>query len=101
MIIIVSIYLNGRCFLFVLIVIWEKSYISWYRSNILVLSFSMFSKILICYLVYSIFENELYYSLFKLGTKDIEILNNDFKKAYKNYLENQIKSVFLLKILAN
>ena len=29
------------------------------------------------------------------------MLNNDFKKAYKNYLENQFKSNFLLKILAN
>jgi predicted GTPase len=29
--------------------------------------------------------------------KWLEILNNDFKKAYKNYLENQFKSSFLLK----
>ncbi len=28
------------------------------------------------------------------GTNDIEILNNDFKKTYKNYLENQLKSNF-------
>jgi len=41
------------------------------------------------------------YPLFKLGTKDIEILNNEFKKAYKNYLEIQFKSSFLLKKLAN
>jgi len=49
------------------------------------------------YTVYSKSENELYYLLVKLGTKDIEILNNDFKKVYKNYLENQFKSSFLLK----
>ena len=49
------------------------------------------------YTVYSIFENELYYSLFKLRTKDIEILNNDFKKSYIECLENQFKSSFLLK----
>lgn len=47
------------------------------------------------YTVYSRSENELYYPLFKLGTKDIEILNNDFKKAYKNYLENQFKAIKL------
>ena len=40
-------------------------------------------------------------TLFKLGTKDIEILNNDFNKAYKNYLKNQFKFIFLLKSLAN
>ena len=37
------------------------------------------------------------YQLFKLGTKDIEVLNNDFNKAYKNYLENQFKSSFFVK----
>ncbi len=42
-----------------------------------------------------------FFTLFKLGTKDIELLNNEFKKAYKNYLENQFKSDFLLKKLAN
>lgn len=47
------------------------------------------------YTVLSKSENELYYPLFKLGTKDIEILNNDFKKAYKNYLENQFMAIKL------
>ena len=47
------------------------------------------------YTVLSRSENELYYPLFKLGTKDIEILNNDFKKAYKNYLENQFMAIKL------
>ena len=47
------------------------------------------------YTVLSRSENELYYPLFKLGTKDIEIINNDFKKAYKNYLENQFMAIKL------
>lgn len=47
------------------------------------------------YTVYSKSENELYYPLFKLGTRDIEILNIDFKKEYKNYLENQFKAIKL------
>ena len=47
------------------------------------------------YTVLSKSENELYYPLFKLGTNDIEILNNDFKKAYKEYLENQFKAIKL------
>ena len=47
------------------------------------------------YTVYSRSENELYYPLFKLGTKNVEILNNDFKKAYKEYLENQFKAIKL------
>ena len=47
------------------------------------------------YTVYSKSENELYYPQFKLGTKDIKILNNDFKKAYKNYLENQFMVIKL------
>lgn len=37
------------------------------------------------------------YPLFKLGKKNIEVLNNDFNKAYKNYLENQLKSSFFVK----
>lgn len=45
------------------------------------------------YTVLSRSENELYYPLFKLGTNDIEILNNDFKKEYKEYLENQLKAL--------
>ena len=45
------------------------------------------------YTVLSRSENELYYPLFKLGTKDIEILNNDFKEEYKNYLKNQLKEL--------
>lgn len=47
------------------------------------------------YTVYSKSENELFYPLFKLGTKDIEILNNDFKKSYKKYLENQFMAIKL------
>ena len=31
------------------------------------------------------------------GTNDIEILNNDFKKAYKSYLEKHFKSSFFVK----
>ena len=40
-------------------------------------------------------ENELFYPLFKLGTKNVEKLNDDFKKAYKEYLENQFKAIKL------
>ena len=47
------------------------------------------------YTVLSKSENELFYPLFKLGTKNVEILNNDFKKAYKEYLENQFKAIKL------
>ena len=47
------------------------------------------------YTVLSRSENELFYPVFKLGTKDIEILNTDFKKAYKEYLENQFKAIKL------
>ena len=45
------------------------------------------------YTVYSRSENELYYPVFKLGTNDIEILNNDFKNKYINYLNNQLKAL--------
>lgn len=45
------------------------------------------------YTVLSKSENELFYPLFKLGTKDIEILNNDFKNKYINYLKNQLKAL--------
>ncbi|MBR4260982.1 MAG: WYL domain-containing protein [Clostridia bacterium] len=47
------------------------------------------------YTVYSRSENELFYPLFKLGTKYIEILNEDFKKIYINYLESQFKAIKL------
>ena len=47
------------------------------------------------YTVLSKSENELFYPLFKLGTKNVEILNNDFKKAYKEYLENQFMAIKL------
>ena len=47
------------------------------------------------YTIYSKSENELFYPLFKLGTKNVEILNDDFKKAYKEYLENQFKAIKL------
>ena len=42
------------------------------------------------YTVFSKSENELFYPLFSLGTKDIEILDEKIKKKYINYLENQL-----------
>lgn len=38
-------------------------------------------------------KNELYYPLFRISTKSYEFLDDDFKKKYIKYLENQIKSI--------
>jgi hypothetical protein len=35
--------------------------------------------------------------LFKLGTKDIEILNNDFKKRIEELFRKKLKSSFFIK----
>ena len=45
------------------------------------------------YTVKSLSENELFYPLFSLGTKDIKILNKDFKIKYMNYLKNQLDAL--------
>lgn len=38
-------------------------------------------------------ENELFYPLFRISTKDYEILNDDFKRKYIQYLENYLKYI--------
>lgn len=45
------------------------------------------------YIVTSYSENELYYPLFRISTKDYEFVDDDFKERYLKYLENQIKSI--------
>lgn len=45
------------------------------------------------YTVFSKSENELFYPLFSLGTKDIEIIDEELKKKYINYLENQLMAL--------
>lgn len=45
------------------------------------------------YTVFSKSENELFYPLFSLGTKDIEIIDEELKKKYINYLENQLMTL--------
>ena len=38
-------------------------------------------------------ENELYYPLFRISTKQYEFLDEEFKKKYLDYLKAQIKSI--------
>ena len=45
------------------------------------------------YTVLSNSENELFYPLFRISTKDYEFLDSVFKNKYLAYLENQIKSI--------
>lgn len=45
------------------------------------------------YTIKSNSENELYYPLFQLGTKNIKINNKEFKTKYIRYLENQLKAL--------
>lgn len=45
------------------------------------------------YVVKSGSENELFYPLFRIGTKGYTILDESFKESYVRYLFNQIKSI--------
>ncbi len=45
------------------------------------------------YTVYSRSENELYYPVFKLGTTNIKILNEEFKRGYIEYLNKQLEAL--------
>lgn len=38
-------------------------------------------------------ENELFYPLFRIGTKSYHFIDEDFKNKYVEYLENQIRSI--------
>ncbi len=45
------------------------------------------------YIVTGNSENELYYPLFRISTKQYEFLDEEFKNKYLNYLKNQIRSI--------